>query len=1165
MATRAELLDRMRHIHLGIEPVSQEEQSRPHVKLATRFILELPIADRTIQTMFHNTEVSTSTWELDVKVEKGAQQFLGTLTDDFKGNVLPSLMYCGNDFAPQTDPRPLVFKLKPSVLQKYQRDHIYWMCERKQGSFRLDATALEKHDVVPARVLSALKDLVPYPSEKKFKKALVAIIGEEDTKAYWAQILRSAVNLFPEMEIRSIDFIPFRSGIGYLSICVQTRRQVFTPAIHVGTAGNFNFYGRSLTSPKKGTTFPLRCFYKKDKSTLVYEDTYLSNLFNWSYRSLLDPSIPNRPVVNEFEEIEVPLSRKYEKALCYSYVGIASQETEWDRDEGVQEARNFLRQIGAFTEGNIQKKDLGHAMEGVQLSEYNWHQRGHVLVASTSVVFNGTTLPKNFLVPYYFLYLMVRQSYTGNPAVSPRDIDWNCLSDQDARNYYAIECSRYFNRNGKEKATVVPLAEPAQAENKLAADAEGQIEPSTRVSDSEEESADQSPQGFFEWAGISKTTLTIVCANVVGAKALRRELGESIVQERLEAFFQRVRSLIKKPGGYEVRTNADELTMAFRTPGDGLDFALALQANPGHPLLKIRTGIHIGSVETKKKDPFGMTINYAAQIGRYPDSRGVWTSDRMKRRVRDQGTHQSHYLLWTSHGHCCLKRFHGTHRLWSVRKPIDIASLSKKEKQWLAKAVAGMICADGRVDSTEMRFLKEAISFLDDRKDIGNLLEMVKKRKMPDLMEIDIDSKQSLEILRLLAAISIADGRLSPSEVTYFKQVGNLMKVPETILHRILKATRQHMESLKLQAQLTTSEKTEDVPIWELSEEICIFRLTRHLFLKERLVLRFYNQNNESIEDELYRPVTACTLKVSRDDLDPDSYIIKAEFQHGFNETHGVLQILFPERYKSVEKELKPSNNSLTGKYARCYACDQNEIPIWTLRADSMQTKTNIFGIPTYVKPLLGKDHCDFNVLQIAVCPNCYFSSNDVKLFRRDETTATPFNVAVFMKTWKHHIPGNREKVQLDPKGFFSEQRTLDQAIVAFSLAIDSHQCLIEQEMEFEHTRKVVTLLLFQAELLMSNEERQAAEENLRKALGKLEPISSDLKGEAGIRSALVMGLINIYFKEYQKVGQYIRFLESFANSPDAASCQRAIDTLSHAFENRQNYGRDKLKNFHLP
>ena len=38
-------------------------------------------------------------------------------------------------------------------------------------------------------------------------------------------------------------------------------------------------------------------------------------------------------------------------------------------------------------------------------------------------------------------------------------------------------------------------------------------------------------------------------------------------------------------------------------------------------------------------------------------------------------------------------------------------AMSSEEKIWFARAIAGMIVADGRVDDSELEFLKEAISF----------------------------------------------------------------------------------------------------------------------------------------------------------------------------------------------------------------------------------------------------------------------------------------------------------------------------------------------------------------------------------------------------------------------------------------------------------------------
>ena len=46
-------------------------------------------------------------------------------------------------------------------------------------------------------------------------------------------------------------------------------------------------------------------------------------------------------------------------------------------------------------------------------------------------------------------------------------------------------------------------------------------------------------------------------------------------------------------------------------------------------------------------------------------------------------------------------------------------AMSIEEKIWFARAIAGMIVADGRVVDSELEFLKEAISFLEDRDQVN--------------------------------------------------------------------------------------------------------------------------------------------------------------------------------------------------------------------------------------------------------------------------------------------------------------------------------------------------------------------------------------------------------------------------------------------------------------
>ena len=60
----------------------------------------------------------------------------------------------------------------------------------------------------------------------------------------------------------------------------------------------------------------------------------------------------------------------------------------------------------------------------------------------------------------------------------------------------------------------------------------------------------------------------------------------------------------------------------------------------------------------------------------------------------------------------------------------DISFLSDEEKLWFAKAIAGMVVADGRVDSTEVEFVKVAIGFT-RREDAATIMSIIKQNQIP--------------------------------------------------------------------------------------------------------------------------------------------------------------------------------------------------------------------------------------------------------------------------------------------------------------------------------------------------------------------------------------------------------------------------------------------------
>ncbi len=102
----------------------------------------------------------------------------------------------------------------------------------------------------------------------------------------------------------------------------------------------------------------------------------------------------------------------------------------------------------------------------------------------------------------------------------------------------------------------------------------------------------------------------------------------------------------------------------------------------------------------------------------------------------------------------------------------EVSSISPEAKKWFSHAIAGIICADKQVDDSELKYLKEAISFLDDPEEIQKLVAMVKQKALPELSILKLDREPAFFMLRHLTCITVSDGKLASSEGQFLKKIG---------------------------------------------------------------------------------------------------------------------------------------------------------------------------------------------------------------------------------------------------------------------------------------------------------------------------------------------------------------------------------------------------------
>lgn len=172
---------------------------------------------------------------------------------------------------------------------------------------------------------------------------------------------------------------------------------------------------------------------------------------------------------------------------------------------------------------------------------------------------------------------------------------------------------------------------------------------------------------FHQWAGGERVTLAITFTDVVGSTALGEDIKDEAMNEVRRAHFAQSRRLIGEFRGREVKTIGDSFMAAFRSVDASLDYALALQENPGDPRLRVRAGIHIGSMQVEADDVFGGTVNFAARVVGAIKGPEIWLSARAKEDIDRLGAAKHKHCIWERHDGVAMKGFAGGFTLWRLR------------------------------------------------------------------------------------------------------------------------------------------------------------------------------------------------------------------------------------------------------------------------------------------------------------------------------------------------------------------------------------------------------------------------------------------------------------------------------------------------------------------
>jgi class 3 adenylate cyclase len=167
-------------------------------------------------------------------------------------------------------------------------------------------------------------------------------------------------------------------------------------------------------------------------------------------------------------------------------------------------------------------------------------------------------------------------------------------------------------------------------------------------------------------------TVTILFSDIEDSTVLNDQLGDKEWVRLLGAHDRLVRDCVERHGGHIVKSQGDGFMIVFREPADAVRAGIQIQDAIGSGThrklrrtpIRVRVGIHSGTVVEKDGDYFGTNVAMAARVAAQADGGEILVSDRVRHALRDAADADDIVLVDAREAE--LKGLPGTHRLWEV-------------------------------------------------------------------------------------------------------------------------------------------------------------------------------------------------------------------------------------------------------------------------------------------------------------------------------------------------------------------------------------------------------------------------------------------------------------------------------------------------------------------
>jgi DNA-binding winged helix-turn-helix (wHTH) protein len=178
--------------------------------------------------------------------------------------------------------------------------------------------------------------------------------------------------------------------------------------------------------------------------------------------------------------------------------------------------------------------------------------------------------------------------------------------------------------------------------------------------------------GLTIWAGGKAATLAVVFTDLVEYMRLLELFGDAEMDRIMQVHFAESRKHIQANGGREIKTLGDGVLAVFHTVEAAFDYAWAIHVAPGDRNLKVRVGIHIGTVLIKEPEISGTAVAVAGLITRQIKDAEIWLSDEAHDLLLASRLPRHAHFVWLKHEDVGLGNLQTKYALWSLANKISV-------------------------------------------------------------------------------------------------------------------------------------------------------------------------------------------------------------------------------------------------------------------------------------------------------------------------------------------------------------------------------------------------------------------------------------------------------------------------------------------------------------